>query len=93
MMKAILSAITAIGGSIAGAVTSNSKQVGWMVKQGVGWVLAVIVLWWVGTYMILPTQNASIESMREIAKATADTSAAMARQTEILQRIDRNTSK
>lgn len=84
MWKAIVSGIGSVFGSIVGAITANASHIAWLLRQGVGWVVAMLILHWVGTNMILPMQAAHIQAVDTLSK---DIPKIMNEQTSILQEL------
>jgi len=65
----------------------------WVVQNVVGWGFLAIVLWFVSSKMILPMQNAHLDLVKDVSKNTGEIVKVQDKQTPILDRIDRNTSK
>ena len=86
-MKVVWDFIASAFGSLAGALTANASHVGWLLRQGVGWVMMLLVLYWVGTNMLIPMQVAHLELVKEVAQNNTKIAQAEDRQTTLLQRI------
>ena len=86
-MKVVWDLLVSIGGSIVGAITANASHIGWLLRQGVGWVMMLLVLHWVGTNMLIPMQAAHLELVKEVAKNNTAIARAEDKQTTLLEEI------
>jgi hypothetical protein len=65
----------------------------WVVTNVVGWSFLAVVLYAVYEGMVLPAQTEHFKLVNEVARNNTSIARTQERQTPILERIERNTSK
>lgn len=65
----------------------------WVVTNVIGWSFLAVVLYAVYTGMVLPAQNEHFKLVDQVTATQKEIASTQGKQTIILERIDRNTSK